>query len=225
MNSYIKTLENEFQRNADTEIAVGQKAYMKNHFEFFGIKSPVRKEISKPFLQKAYLPKKSEIETIVKILWNKPQREFQYFTQELVFKYCKQFEKKDIALFEFMITHKSWWDTVDYIAAKITGEYFKKFPEQINKYVEKWLTSANIWLQRTAVLFQLKYKHTTDTELLSYIINSLTGSKDFFINKAIGWVLREYGKTDPDWVTEFVNKTELATLSRKEALRIINKEN
>ena len=223
MQSYIKTLESEFQRNADSEIAVGQKAYMKNHFEFFGIKSPVRKEISKSFLQKAYLPEKCETEIIVKTLWNKPQREFQYFTQELVYRYYKQFEKNDITLFEFMITHKSWWDTIDYIAAKITGEYFKKFPNQRNKYVEKWLTSENIWLQRTAVLFQLKYKHTTDTELLSYIINSLTGSKEFFINKAIGWILREYGKTNPDWVTEFVHKTELASLSRKEALRIILK--
>ncbi len=223
MKEYIKTLENEFQRNANAENAVGQKAYMKNRFDFYGIKTPIRREISKPFLQKQYLPEKKDLEPIIKILWNKPQREFQYFAQELCFKYSKQFELKDIELFEFMIVDKSWWDTVDFIAAKIAGAYFKTFPEQIIQFNENRLMSENIWLQRTALLFQLKYKDSTDTALLSYIINSLTGSKEFFINKAIGWVLREYGKTNPDWVTEFVNKTDLAPLSRKEALRIIQK--
>ncbi len=223
MNNYIKTLENEFERNSNTKIAAGQKAYMKNRFEFFGIKTPLRREISKPFLQKEYLPDKNRLEETIKTLWKKPQREFQYFAQELTFKYKKQFEKKDIALFEFMISNKSWWDTVDFIAAKITGEYFKLFPSEIKNLTENWLASGNIWLQRSCLLFQLKYKENTDTELLSHFINKLTGSEEFFINKAIGWVLREYGKTNPNWVIDFTEKTQLAALSKKEALRIILK--
>ncbi len=223
MNIYIKTIETEFIRNTDPEIAAGQRAYMKNKFAFFGIRTPLRREISKLFLQKKYLPDKNRLEKTVKILWEKPQREFQYFAQELTFKYKKQFEKKDIALFEFIISNKSWWDTVDFIAAKIIGNYFKLFPEQIKSIINKWLISENIWLQRSALLFQLKYKNTTDTELLSYIINALAGSNEFFINKAIGWVLREYGKTNPDWIVDFTEKTQLSPLSKKEALRIILK--
>ncbi|NOZ35839.1 MAG: DNA alkylation repair protein [Chlorobi bacterium] len=223
MNNYIKTIEIEFIRNTVPEIAAGQRAYMKNKFEFFGIKTPLRREISKLFLQNEYLPDKNRLEKTVKTLWKKPQREFQYFAQELTFKYKKQFEKKDIALFEFMISNKSWWDTVDFIAAKITGKYFKLFHSEINKVTESWLASGNIWLQRSCLLFQLHYKENTDSELLSHVINKLTGSKEFFINKAMGWVLREYGKTNPDWVIDFTEKTQLSPLSKKEALRIILK--
>jgi 3-methyladenine DNA glycosylase AlkD len=80
-----------------------------------------------------------------------------------------------------------------------------------------------MWLQRSAILFQLNYKDKTDTDLLTYIINPLSGSKEFFINKAIGWALRNYGKTNPDWVIEFTERTTLSSLSLREALRLIKK--
>lgn len=89
--------------------------------------------------------------------------------------------------------------------------------------VEEWIASENMWLQRLALLFQLKYKDEVDTQLLQYVINELLGSKEFFINKAIGWSLRQYSKFNPDWVVEFVAKTPLENLSKREALKIINK--
>ncbi len=195
---------------------------MKNQFPFFGLTAGERKELQKPFLTKAQLPPKEEVAGIVKELWKQPQRECQYFAQELAFKYHRKVEKEDIALYEYMVTHKSWWDTVDFIAANLMGAYFKRFPEQRNTYVQKWLESNNMWLQRSALLFQLKYKDQLDTALLSETIQPLLGSKAFFINKAIGWVLREYSKTNPQWVRDFVQSHELAPLSRKEALRLIN---
>ena len=221
MIEFIDTLEIEFEKNINAKIASEQKAYMRNQFEFYGLKAKERREIQKTFFIKQYLPNKSELDIIVKTLWEKPQREYQYFSQEFAFKYVNQLEQKDIQLFEYMVTHKSWWDTVDFIAIKLMGEYFKTFPNQKDKYVTKWLKSNNIWLQRSALLFQLKYKKNLDTELLSSIINSLLGSKEFFINKAIGWVLRKFSRTNPKWVMEFVNNTELNTLSKKEALRLI----
>ena len=221
MIEFINTLEIEFEKHKNAKIALEQKAYMRHQFEFYGLKATVRREIQKPFFIKEYLPQKSEIEHIIKTLWEKPEREYQHFAQELAFKYVKQLELKDINLFEFMVTNKSWWDTVDFIANKLMGEYFKTFPNQKEKYVTKWLKSDNMWLQRSALLFQLKYKNKIDTVLLSSTINSLLNSKEFFINKAIGWVLREYSRTNPNWVIEFVNNTELSTLSKKEALRLL----
>ncbi len=218
---FIKSLASEFILHRNQEIAIAQKQYMKNKFEFYGIKSPLRRELQKPFLIVKYLPNKSDLDSIVKELWLRPERELQYFTQELVKKYTKQFEKKDIELLEFMIVNKSWWDTIDFIAVNLVGAYFKKYPEQVEIYVKKWLKSGNIWLQRSAILFQLKYKQELDTELLVRIINNLLGSKEFFINKSIGWVLREYGKTNPVWVKEFVQKTALSKLSRREAIRLL----
>ena len=221
MTAFIDILKIEFEKHINIKVALEQKVYMRNKFEFYGLKATERREIQKPFFIKQYLPNKSELNKIVKTLWEKPQRDYQYFSQELAFKYVKQLEQKDIKLYEYMVTHKSWWDTVDFIAAKLMGEYFKIFPEQKDKYVQKWLKSNNIWLQRSALIFQLKYKKDLDTELLSSTINALLGSNEFFINKAIGWILREFSKTNPKWVLEFVNKTALNTLSKREALRII----
>jgi len=172
------------------------------------------------------LPKKTELTEIVKILWQKPQREYHYFAQELVFKYKKELEKEDIELFEFMVLNNSWWDTVDFIAPKLIHQYFKSFPKERDSYIKKWLNSVTIWLQRSAILFQLKDKKI-DTELLTFVIHSLisskTASKEFFINKAIGWILREYSKTNPEWVMDFLETNELSNLSKKEALKWLKK--
>jgi len=221
MKKFIDTLELEFQRNENVKIALEQKAYMRNQFEYFGLKAAERRAIQKPFLINAYLPEKEKVPALVIFFWNKPQRDFQYFGQELVFKYVKQLEKDDIELFEYMVIHKSWWDTVDFIAVKLMGVYFKKFPKQRGIYVKKWLATGNIWLQRSALLFQLKYKEDLDTRILSETINSLLGSKEFFINKAIGWVLREYSRANPKWVVDFSNRTDLNPLSKREALRLL----
>ncbi len=221
MNDFIHQLEIEFQNYANPIIAAGQKAYMKNHFDFYGIKAPDRRKIQKPFLINKYLPPHTELSNIVQYLWNKPQREYQYFGQELVEKYRQQFTPDIITLIEFMITNKSWWDTVDFIATKLVGTYFKTHPQLVDRYVEKWLDSQNIWLQRTTLLFQLHYKETLNTDLLTSIINRLTGSREFFINKAIGWILRQYSKTNPQWVINFVAETPLDKLSYKEATRLL----
>jgi len=202
MTDFIDTLEAEFSRNSNSENALKQKAYMRNHFEFYGLSATTRRTIQKPFFVKAYLPNKKELNNLVKTLWQKPQREFQLFGIDLMLKYVKQFEKNDISLLEYMVVQKSWWDTVDMVAVKLMGAYFKLYVEKRKIYTEKWLSSNNIWLQRCALLFQLKYKNDLDTDLLSNIINSLLGSKEFFINKAIGWILREYSRTNPEWVID-----------------------
>lgn len=124
-----------------------------------------------------------------------------------------------------MITHKSWWDTIDFIASNLVGAYFKHFPEVKVNTIKKWLASENIWKQRTALLFQLKYKDQLDTSLLKYIIISLLGSDEFFINKAIGWILREYSKTNPEWVLSFTAENKLDKLSQREALKWLNRKN
>lgn len=221
MNEFISVLKSEFIQQSNPNIALKQKAYMRDQFDFFGIKTTERRVIQKPFLAKEFLPKKQEIHPIIKELWSQPQRDFQLFGQELLFKYCKNFEEQDIELLEYMVLNKSWWDTVDFIACKLMAAFFKIFPEKKREYVEKWLQSENIWLQRSALIFQLKYKEEIDTEILSLGINYLLGSKEFFINKAIGWILREYSRTNPIWVIEFVSKTALAPLSKKEALRLL----
>tara|TARA_R110002050_G_scaffold15706_3_gene48104 strand:- start:50188 stop:50871 length:684 start_codon:yes stop_codon:yes gene_type:complete len=218
---FITLLAQEFEKNTNADVALKQKQYVRNKFEYYGLTTTKRRVIQQPFLNKAFLPPKDELARLTKLFWEKPQRDFQYFSQELVYKYVKQFQKKDIELFEYMVTHKPWWETVDFIATKLMGAYFKIYPEQRMFYIKKWLLSNHIWLQRSALLFQLKYKEELDTKLLSLCIQHLLDSNEFFINKAIGWVLREYSKTNPKWVIDFTHKTALSPLSKREALRII----
>jgi 3-methyladenine DNA glycosylase AlkD len=221
MKDYIELLETEFTQNLDAVNALQQKAYMRNQFDFYGISAGKRREITKPFLEKVYLPDKKELKMLVQTLWLKSEREYQHFAMDLTLKYIKKLEPKDMELFEYMVVNKSWWDTVDMVAVRLMGAYFKQYPETIEPQVNKWLNSNNIWLQRSALLFQLKYKMDIDTQLLSCCINNLLGSKEFFINKAIGWVLREYSRSNPEWVLDFVAKTELHPLSKREALRLM----
>ncbi|MBM1104813.1 DNA alkylation repair protein [Aurantibacter crassamenti] len=221
-NDYISALQQEFKAVSNSKIAAVQKAYLRNQFSFYGMKSPVRREAQKPFLVKQFLPAKENLDQLVRTLWQKPQREFHYFAQELVQKYCKQFEKDDILLLEFMVVTNSWWDTVDFIATSLIGSYFKKFPDQINPVTKKWMVSENIWLQRSCLLFQLKWKKNIDPVFLEQTINELIGSKEFFINKAIGWILRQYSRTNQDWVIDYVDRTELNSLSKREALKLIS---
>ncbi|WP_339903456.1 DNA alkylation repair protein [uncultured Cyclobacterium sp.] len=219
---YIAVLEQEFSRNANSKLALQQRAYLRNQFQFFGISTRQRRAVQRPFLIKAMLPPKSELHELIKVLWVRDVREFHYFGQELALKYLKVTEKEDIDLYEHMVAHQSWWDTVDLIANKLMGNYFLLFPEERKEHIDKWLKSNNIWLQRSALLFQLKYKEKMDLDLLKQCIHHLLGSNEFFINKAIGWVLREYSRINPIWVQEFVKDTTLSSLSKREALRLIS---
>ncbi|MCF8364328.1 MAG: DNA alkylation repair protein [Bacteroidales bacterium] len=224
MNSYIQNLRQAFLLQANPEIAMQQKAYMRNKFDYFGLKSPEQTAIRRDFIKQNGLPDISNLDALIHDLWLQPEREFQYFAMMLTEKFIKKTDENFIAVLGFMITTKSWWDTVDYIAATLVGKHFKRFPEQIPAYTEKWMASGDFWLQRAALLFQLKYKKDTDLDLMFNLIERLADKNEFFIRKAIGWVLREYSKTDPEKVIKFVENHELKPLSRKEALKVIERE-
>jgi len=219
MVSYHIQLEQQFLRHADPARAVGASAYMLNQFEFYGIPMPERRKICHAFIKTNPLASINGVEKVVKEAWKLPEREWQYFAIELLMHYKKQWRISTIEVIEYCIIHKSWWDTVDWIADALAGEYFILFPEQTLSITGKWNRSDNMWLQRSSLLFQKKYKNATDTELLRKYILHLSGSKEFFICKAIGWILREYAKTDPVWVKNFVQSNELSSLSKREALK------
>ncbi len=216
-SEYLSPLINSFESSANTEVAPQMEKYMRNQFRFFGIKSPERREIYKDFKRTQGLIPNANKNEIVKWCWQSTNREYQYFAMDFLGKSIKN-EKQDILdLYEYMIVTKSWWDTVDYIAINLVGGYFKNYPEMIKKVTDLWMKSENMWLLRTCLLFQLKYKLQLNTKLLNSFISELVHSKEFFIQKAIGWVLREYSKTNPDFVIDYVANNDLAPLSNREA--------
>jgi 3-methyladenine DNA glycosylase AlkD len=221
--TYANAFQAYFASYTDLLNAGKMSKYMLNQFEFFGIPSPLRKQLVSQFIAQNGLPGTDQIDETVRIIWQMPQRELHYAIMEIASRKAYLADPGRIVLYEFMITSKSWWDTVDFIAANLVGAWLLKHKEFIVSVTENFVQSGNLWLQRTALLFQLKYKGNTDQVLLFRYINDLSGSKEFFIRKAIGWALREYSKTNPGAVLDFTNNNELSPLSRREALKIILK--
>ena len=223
MHTFIEPIYQAFQKKSNATNAVEMKAYMLNKFEFFGIKSPDRDAIVKPYLRTNNLKNFAELDQVIKELWEMPERELQYFAIDIFTSHKKLWSQSSIKLIEHCIIHKSWWDTVDGIASDWLGVHFNQFSEQTFLITSQWNKSNNIWLQRSSILFQKSYKKNTDTALLASYILHLKDSKEFFIRKAIGWALREYSKTNPEWVIAFVANNKLSPLSEKEALKRVTK--
>ena len=208
-----------FEALADAEKAPAMEQYMRNQFAFYGIPSPLRQHLLTTFIKKNGLPENDNISEIIHNAWQLPQREMQYSALFVMEKRIKKLPITTIALFEELIVEKSWWDSIDFIAPSLVGTHFQRFPEIRDETLTKWMLSGNFWLQRSCLIFQLKYKEQTDEALLFELCRQLGGEKEFFIRKAIGWALRQYARTAPDAVKHFVETTDLQPLSKKEALK------
>jgi len=222
MKDYVEELAIWFRGHANPAIAAPMEAYMRNKFPFLGIKTPERNRLTKEFWAKRGIPTGDDLLEVVQLLWELPEREFQNVAMAFLGKHGKRANKEDIDTFEQLVVTKSWWDTVDYLASHTMGDQLAKYPELIPDYPERWIGSDDFWLRRTALLYQLRYKERTDVGRLFEYIERCKDENEFFIRKAIGWALREYSKTDGDAVRRFVEKTPLAPLSVREALKHIS---
>ncbi len=219
---FLTQLNDVLEANRNSVQAFEMSKYMRNHFAFFGIRTPLRRQI----LKEVWSANKQEVTTnsreIAKILFSKSEREFHYCGIDILIKELKNnYQKEDFDFIIQLIETYSWWDSVDLLAKYLMGGYLTQFPEEKEKCIAFLTHSDSLWLIRTAILFQLGYKDKTDFELLKTICVQYQDSKEFFIQKAIGWALREYGKCHPNRVTSFVSASNLANLSKKEALKNI----
>jgi 3-methyladenine DNA glycosylase AlkD len=222
--TFIEDLEKELVEKSDRELAIPMENYMKNNFSFFGIKNQPRKAILKPLWRKYKDEIKLDFRNITLALFDKTEREFHYCAMEIIFKEInKKFVKEDIQLIEKLIIKNSWWDSVDFLAKYLLGNYLLQFPEKTLPIIERFSNSTNMWLNRSAIIFQLDYKVKTNFDLLKAECEKHKNSKEFFIQKAIGWALRDYSRFNPNGVLDYVNSTQLKPLSQREALRLILK--
>lgn len=221
--NFIAALQNSFIKHSSPDNKLAMEAYMKYKFKFYGIKSPDRKAILRGLV---LIHKDAVLEncrSIVKKLYRLPQREFHYCAMEIMDKFLKKsYLQDDIILIEHLLVTHSHWDSVDFIAKHILGNYLLTYPNKTEEVINKFSNSEHMWLNRSVILFQLGYKEKTNSEILFRECKKHSGSNEFFIKKSIGWALREYAKFNPDLVLKFVNNNSLSTLSRREALKHFN---
>jgi 3-methyladenine DNA glycosylase AlkD len=215
--AYAQALRRFFAAHSNPDEAAAMAAYMKNKFVFFGIKAIPRRALSNEFIRTHGLPESPE--DTVREIWQLPERELHYFAMELCGKLAKKAPPERLGLYEDLILSNSWWDSVDYISPHLCGTHLLLYPILRKQTLKKWRSSKNIWLMRSALLFQMTYKQQTDEELLFSICREMAQSDEFFIKKAIGWALRQYARIKPGSVQEFVKNTPLSALSVREALK------
>lgn len=212
-----------FEDNRNPELAPQMAAYMKHNFPFLGIQKPLRTALVKEQLSNYSLPDKEQLKPIVQALYEMPEREYHYAAIELLEQAKEQLSPEDLPFLRQLIEVNSWWDSVDILAPKIVGHIVLGDRKTTSPIMQEWAQAENFWTNRAAILHQLKFKQQTDTEMLGFTISPHAKSHEFFIQKSIGWALREYAKTDPVWVLNFTSTHSLQPLSRREALKHMKK--
>lgn len=222
--TYLDHVKSIFQQHGDPERALGQMRYMRHQFEFYGLKANEWMELSRQIFAEKGIPEGEDFKRLVRLCFEDEHREINYFALELVQKVQKKQDPDFIDILEELITTKSWWDTVDWLA-KLVGIHFKLFPNLIVPVTGRWMASGNFWLQRVCLIFQLSYREKTDFDLMKKYILQVAGSREFFLQKGSGWALRQYSKTNPQGVIDFIETNpHLPPLTKREGLKWLNKQ-
>ena len=219
MDKYLE-IKKLFEQNEDKENAIAMAKYMRNLFEFYGLATPKRKKLYKDFLKEEKKNKKVDWDFLDKCYLDS-HREFQYLVSDYLITMNDYLTYDDIPKIKKYIKTKQWWDTIDFLD-RVIGEIGLK-DNRVDDLMLEWSCDNDFWVRRIAIDHQLCRKEKTNTELLEKILVNNFGSDEFFINKAIGWALRDYSKTNPLWVREFINKykDKMSNLSIKEASKYI----
>lgn len=210
----------DFELNGDPTQAPQMAKYMKNQFPFLGLKTPERKTQTKPLLKASRGEDLPTIRVWIDALYQRDAREYQYVAIDLALDHIKRWHFSDMQAFRQLVVRKSWWDTVD-AWRKVFADYVKLHPDQKLAVFNLFFDQPNFWLRRIGINLQLLEKETMDTALLSKAILADLDTNEFFIQKAIGWSLRQYSKFDPDWVRTFIAVHALSPLAIREGSKYL----
>ena len=212
----------------DPDRAEGQQRYMKSDLPFHGVRVPEVRRLAGAVIKDHPIADPGAWQEEVLGIWRSAtHREQRYGAIELAYArpYRKWLRPACLAMVEEMIVTGAWWDYVDQLAGKHMGHLLASYPADIRPVLLSWAENDDIWRRRTAILAQLRFKAGTDTDLLFSAIEASIEEKEFFLRKAIGWALREYSKTAPQVVADYVasNHHRLSPLSRREAMKVIER--
>ena len=224
--SLIAELRAGLKAAADPERAAGQQAYMKSAMPFYGVRMPEIRRLSRAAAEAhPSLSREAWLATIEALWWQAERREERHAALELLAakRYRQHASPALLDLLERLIVSGAWWDYVDPIAINQVGPLLRDHRTEIEPHLLAWSVGEDIWLRRSAILAQLKFKADTDWPLLQQFIEPSRESTEFFLRKGIGWALREYSKTEPDRVLNYVrtNRGVLSGLTKREGLKVL----
>lgn len=215
MTDFAEDVRRALADNADPARAPGMQAYMKSTLPFLGAQKAVRTKALRPLFAATDFDHDSLLGTVTGLWDGAHYREERYAALALlrVPRYQRLLTPADAPLLRHLITTGAWWDLVDETATKLVG------PLRVGLDMRAWATDEDLWIRRSAILCQIGAKDEADPDLLADVIEPNTADRTFWITKAIGWALRDYAYTDPDWVRDFVASHDLAPLSVREATK------
>ena len=215
----LDRLARRYDAARDPERATHAAAYMRNQFPFLGIPLPTVRALGRTAAAGLPAPAEPDLRAVALACWQLTEREYQYFACDWLRVHLAVPGPGFLATVRTLITTKPWWDTVDPLATRVVGGLVHRHPDLVTE-MDAWSADEDMWLVRTAILFQLHYGEATDTERLFAYCVQQAGHPDFFVRKAIGWALRHYARTDPAEVRAFVAMTPaLSPLSQREATK------
>ncbi len=216
----LARLQQVYAAARDPQRAVQMTAYMRDQFPFLGIPAPAQRTLARQVLAGLGRPAEADLRAVALGCWALPEREYQYFACDWLRRHAGVCSAAFIDVARRLIVTKPWWDTVDALAAHLVGPLVAAHPALVST-MDLWSKEDNMWLVRTAILHQLRYRESTDVDRLFWYCARQADHPDFFIRKAIGWALREYAKHDMPWVVAYVGRLggRLSPLSRREALK------
>jgi len=222
----LALLRTELSRAGDPKKTAAMQAYMKSAMPYWGVQTPVQRDITRRLFTANRLETAEEWREACLTIWRAAEyREERYAAIDLTgFKYYREWQTLDtLPMYEEMIVAGAWWDFVDVIASARLGPLLRQYPGRMRTKMLQWGRSRSIWKRRSAILCQLTFKSETDLDLLYAAIEPSLGSKEFFLQKAIGWALRQYAWSDPREIRRYVraNADRLGALSKREALKNI----
>jgi 3-methyladenine DNA glycosylase AlkD len=209
---------------ADPVKAVAMQAYMKSTLPYHGVPAPLLRQVCKEVFSSAQLETSAQWQGLVLDLWrNAGFREERYAALQLAGdRRARAFQTPGtMKVYEELIVTGAWWDYVDDVASHRIGPILRDHPAPMRRKMLRWSKCPDIWKRRSSIICQLGFKQATDLDLLYACIEPSLGSREFFLQKAIGWALRQYAWTEPTEVKRYVrlNQERLSPLSRREALK------
>ncbi|MGX7030359.1 DNA alkylation repair protein [Vagococcus zengguangii] len=195
-------------------------AYMRNQFIFCGLQATERRELAKPLIKASKAWTVTELLAEIRYYFELTEREYQYIGIELANKNLRRLSVDEVKELSQLVMVKSWWDSVDNLAS-FFGSWLKKNMEYFDDVFHWFYQHDNMWMRRVSIILQLKFKEETKTDFLEKAILNDRVTDEFFIQKAIGWSLRQYSKTNPEWVREFIATHQLSNLAVREGSKYI----